>query len=178
MKNGNLESPATRVFTDLWENRLKGRAIEYDGDYPKHEFLQWLVGEVGVVLHGSNHRDLEILKPERATGDRAEQALNAVYATENGAEAIFFAILDREAFRVARGGNFTTIPSEQTYAVSRQVLERKPWSDGCVYILNRASFRHVGYWVCHEPVAPVAYLNLKPQDFPYLDAVTVDEQRD
>jgi len=129
------------------------------------------------ALHGSNHLNLEVLEPKQATGDPAEQSLNAVYATANGAEAIFFAVLDRGAFRIAGGGGFTTVPSEHTYAVSREVLERQPWADGCVYILDRASFSEVGYWICDKPAIPVAKLNVTPQDFPYLDVVKVDESR-
>ena len=133
----SLKSSSTDTFLELWKSRLTRRVIEYNCAHPKHEFLQWLVAEFGVVLHGSNHRDLEVLVPQKATGDPPEQSLNAVYATTDGAEAIFFAVLDRGAFRVAGGGSFTTIPPEQTYAVSREVLERKPWGNGCVYIFER-----------------------------------------
>ena len=59
---------------------------------------------------------------------------------------------------IVGGGNVTTIPDKQSYAVSREVLEFEPWADGCIYILDRIGFEKRGYWVCDTSATPVAAL--------------------
>ena len=47
----------------------QGSEIEYYCEYPKHEFLTYLVQRKGLLLHGSNFPDIKLLIPIRVTKD-------------------------------------------------------------------------------------------------------------
>lgn len=162
------ESNPSESFDRLWNLIVSNQEplTDYDHDRPKHTFLQYLVDRHNMILHGSNNSNLQSLRPFRAGGVAAEQALSAIYATDSAPEAIFFAVLDR-----SKVGSFSSDTYGSDYVVDK-FTSTEPWRDGVVYILSREPFEKAGgYWVSQEPVIPQGAVTVSPEDFPYLAEV-------
>ena len=161
-----------------------GALVDYCCDYPKADFLRYLVAHKDVLLHGSNRTDIDILLPRRQS-DFYGRTMTAVFASGDGVWPIFFAILDDSRFRGSmRNGCFVTAdgkgPDQRFYffSINREMLEQRPWTDGMVYVLPRAPFRQTSRgavrfdeWASEEPVQPLARLPVSPEDFPFLPNV-------
>jgi hypothetical protein len=161
--------------------------IEYTCEFPKHEFLNYLVERRNLLLHGSNARNIELLKPIRKSWDiRQCGNVSGVYATSDGIWAIFYAIISREndlgsfingGFRMK--GADSVDRKFYHFAMDIRLVNKQPWKGGAVYLLPRESFVRLqdpsGYaldeWASVQPVAPLAWLPVSPQDFPLLDKV-------
>ena len=171
----NLGVAQTKVFDQFWrrlQDSSSGNFIRYDCDYPKHEFLQYLVEKYECVLHGSNFFETEILKPRKATGLGPSKELNAIYASTSTMVVIFVAILHRSNVKwFAVNGS--------VYALDPVSPSGVPWTEGCVYILDRTSFelRH-GNWVSDQPIVPLGKLEVFPEDFPLLDKVRIQTRKE
>ena len=167
-KNRIHPNCAVQTFETIWQSVLVDQNIIIDTDVvePIYDFLQYVIDEHNLVLHGSNISNIATLSPVQAGGVEADQALAAVYATDSAPEAIFFAILDRP-----KVGSF----SSETYGTQYQVdkfTAADPWRNGTVYLLPRDKFNKIGgYWVCDQPISPKFAINVGPTDFPYLDQV-------
>ncbi len=159
------------------------RVIVYDSAYPKHEFLEFLIKEKGLLLHGSNHPDIHELEPRQAN-DRAKVTGNqlGVYAVDNHILPLFFAIKDRERFFGRSESGYVRDEkgdiAKYLFRVEKEVLAQQPWSSGVVYILSKESFeqqhengRSTGEWVSPRAVKPCAVLSVSPDDFPYLSEI-------
>lgn len=157
--------------------------IEYDLPYPKEEFLKFLVEEKNVLLHGSPNADLEILEPRRAN-DAAKESGNkeAVYAVTDPVLAIFHAIQDREkidgAVESETRDNSETGEQEYKFSMPKRSLESEPWKTGMIYIFNKDDFKPEedggelsGEWTSEEEVKSIAKIEVRPDDFSYIDEV-------
>lgn len=158
-----------------------GSAIRYDLPYPKHEFLQYLVENDDVILHGSNRSDVTHLEPQRQTTFLG-RATSAVFATPDAIWCLFFAIVNSRGFtgskrngclRVALLGD--RVRKFYWFSLSEPMLRRdKAFCDGSVYVLPRATFTPGDIpdeWMSEEPVLPLARLAVTPHDFPFLDMI-------
>jgi hypothetical protein len=140
--------------------------------YPVHELLTHLVEEHGLLLHGSNRADLELLEPQRARDWATE--LRAVVACDDGIWPIFYAVVARD--RV--DGVFTAclhVGRRRLYAFALGGEAAAPgsWTSGVVYALPRAGFRREWgrEWVSAAPVRPLLRVPVTPDDFPLRETV-------
>ena len=155
----------------------KRRAFERGvvDEFPKHEYLRWLVATADppVLLHGSA-MDIDVFEPREQT-DWDGRATRAVFATSDGIWPIYFAIADRRRVASLRNGCLPTLQgSRYWFSVEPLPGATEVWRDGYVYVLPRAPFRqHVlgSEWASPVPVAPLARVPVRPQDFPFLDRV-------
>ena len=150
----------------------------------KEALLQSLVTERGVLLHGSNETDLEILRPQPAN-DAAKRSgnKNAVYAVDDAVLAIFYAIQDRSridgVIRSAVKANRETGEREYSFGMPRAVLQSEPWRTGAVYVVDSRAFvqckndagRTVREWASEQPVRVLSKLIVGPDDFRFLNHV-------
>ncbi len=183
------------AFDALWEETLATdpeHPLEYALPYPRHEFLRYLTGEKGLLLHGSNQPEIARFEPRRQT-DFFGRVTEAVFAASDGIWPIFFAIVDQQAYRGAlRNGCFQVPRPDGTtrrvyhFSLNREALARGPWTNGMVYVLPRGPFRRVDEasgdflqeWLCPHPVAPLARIPVGPEDFPFLEQVQGDDGDD
>ena len=184
----NIEAEKAEVFEKMWrELPEEGGFIEFEGDFPKHEFLEYLVENKNVVLHGTP-LDLNELEPRQAN-DKAKKFGNllGVYATQDSVVPIFHAIRDKRKYQgssqsgttESRDENGNLLSKKYHFAMSKDALEKAPWSEGTVYILPKEKFEQgkndrgesSNEFVSMEPVKPKAKLRVSPQDFPYLDTI-------
>lgn len=178
------------AFESIYQAALNGpgnTVIDYDGAYPKHEFLSYLVEHKDILLHGSYTWDIDVLKPIRKSTDRRRcGSLNGVYACSDGIWPIFFAVLDRtnRAGLISNGcywieGEGGLAKKFYYFAIDSEWLESMPWREGTIYIVPRQGFERLrdpaGFlleeWLNSEVVQPLARLQVLPGDFPFLKEV-------
>ncbi len=162
-----------------------GRNMDYDCEYPKSEFLRYLVAHKPVLLHGSNSQSIETLLPKQQT-DCNGRRMTAVFATGDGVWPIFFAVLDQAGYSGSlRNGCFVVTDHNCVerrfyfFSINAEMRRRRPWTDGIVYVLPRGSFAPTSRgtirfdeWASPDPVLPLARLPVSPSDFPFLHTVT------
>jgi hypothetical protein len=168
-----------------------GALLDYSCDYPKADFLRYLVSHKDLLLHGSNSADIDMLLPRKQT-DFNGRPMKAVFASGDGVWPMFFAILDHERFRGSmRNGCFVTAdgkgPDRRFYffSINQEMLQQRPWTDGVVYVLPRASFKQTSRgavrfdeWASEEPVQPLARVPVSPADFPFLPNVAGHDEKE
>jgi hypothetical protein len=145
--------------------------------FPAHELLTHLVERHGLLLHGSNHTELDVLET-RPAHDFGTQ-LEVVAATDDGIWPLFYAVIARE--RVA--GVFTAcLHLGRRRGLRRFYMfrvfgadphEDATWTHGVVYAVPRDEFwREWGNeWLRSTEVRPVLRVLVRPSDFPLRDVV-------
>lgn len=179
-----------KVFDQIWNDALTNRKefIDYQAPYPKKEFLEYLVTHNKVLLHGSNWSGLTPLEPRQANcRSKKFGNLNAVYATQDAVLPLFHAIRDSKRFTGRSASGYTDsvdgasgkMMRTYNFNAEERVLALHPWSDGVVYILPRDLFEQgeddrgelIDEFVSRTPVQPITRLQIRPEDFPYLNDV-------
>lgn len=160
-------------------------------DAPKWQFLSYLCPAKELVLHGSQNQMIGEVEPRQALDVRAFSAQEAIYATTDGIWAMYFAIVDRENFRLSLFNSCLHIrlSPEQVlgplyfFSITQSARAQNPWRAGAVYILPREHFTQEApqqmmgaeitfpHWVSALPAKPVARLRVEPYDFPFLAQV-------
>jgi hypothetical protein len=158
--------------------RAEGGVIDASSTaFPAHELLTHLVERHGLLLHGTNHTELDVIEPRpgRDFGTHVE----AVAAADDGIWPLFYAVVARE--RV--DGVFTACmhlgrrPSLRRFYAFRvfgaDPYEETTWTQGAVYAVPRSGFwREWGNeWLRTSQVTPVLRVLVGPSDFPLRHAV-------
>ncbi len=124
-----------RLF-NAWLLRRAEQPIEYDLPYPKVDFLNYLCDWRGLVAHGSNRPDLETLEPIRSSRDVTEFGnRQQIFASPDAVWAMWFAILDKEKYRVTRNGciaigSGTRREKYYHFELERELEDRFPFNEG------------------------------------------------
>lgn len=161
----------------------QGGLIAYDAPYPKHRFIQYVSETKNVVLHGSNQKQIEEFEPRQQTLYNGVMT-KSVFATKDGVWPLFYAVLDKSKIAMNfRNGSIRAKNGRSRYhfySLDRETAEKKPWTTGMLYFLPGESFAESGHgliefeeWVSAEPVKPLAKMEVGPQDFYFIDKVTI-----
>lgn len=190
----DISEQAASAFADLFnEAQAQGPAAEitYRLPYPKYLFMEYLADRHGLMLHGSNNRELDLLKPIRFSDDSREFGNQAaIYATQDPLWALFFAVLDRNAITgsinngaIRLNGDDGSVLRRYFFTIEAESLRKSPWIPGAIYILPRlnaepdpdhANLRYgqytleVSHWLFRGEVRPLAKLMVEPEDFPFV----------
>jgi hypothetical protein len=179
-----MECEFALCFEAFLTQRERSLYIDYKLQYAKEDFLRFLVRNFGYLLHGSP-RDLDVLFPQPAN-DNAKSFgnANAVYAVNDPAVAIFFAIFDRQRFN-CRTVSSKCDSSGRTVSYKFQlpgaVIKMNPWGSGVVHIISSDRFEQgrsdnggalLSEWRSPENVAVWAKLPVTPSDFRFLQDVS------
>jgi hypothetical protein len=186
----SFDEAKSRTFDELWETTLakgQGSEIEYYCEYPKHEFLTYLVQRKGLLLHGSNFPDIKLLIPIRVTKDTTSYGNHdAVYACPDGIWVMFFAIVNRNLPKTSfvsscrrAAGSDGRSKKFYFFSIHEDVPKSRRWTQGMVYVLPSDSFRQlfderacpVEEWASTLPVPALAKLPVSVHDFPFLNSV-------
>jgi hypothetical protein len=187
---------AMRAFEDCLaaaQSAGSGALIDYRLPYPKAEFLCAVCDHLGYVAHGSKQDNLQVLLPIRNSSDTCEFGRRQVaFASPDAMWALWFAILDKRRMggQTRNGCLRVSILNRQThklyfFAVPNHVLiDGGPFSEGTIYLLPAEPFQEqdktwnlgvarvsIEQWGSRQPVAPIARLHVRPEDFPYLSKV-------
>ena len=193
----DISEQAASAFAELFsaaQARGPASVIEYKLPYPKYLFLEYLADRHGLMLHGSNNRDLDLLKPVRFSNDSREFGNQAaIYATQDPLWALFFAVLDRNAIRgsinngaIRLNGDDGSVLRRYFFTIEAESLRKSPWTPGAMYILPGAGaepdpdfmhFRYgqytldISHWLYRGEVQPLAKLMVEPDDFPFVNTI-------
>jgi hypothetical protein len=144
--------------------------------FPAHELLTHLVLHHGLLLHGTNSPDLEVLEPRPARDFGTY--VDAVAAADDGIWPIFYAVVARDRVE----GVFTAClhldrpPRRRRFYMFRvfgaDPHDETTWTSGAVYAVARDGFRREwgNEWLAGNEVAPVLRVLVQPSDFPLRDA--------
>ena len=185
------DEPKLQAFEGLYERTIasgQGSEIEYDLSYPKHEFLRFLVEFKGLLMHGSNNADIDVMNPVRFSTDAgAPGNVSGVYAAKDHLQPMFFAIVNRrrcfgltngfvdrkEDGAFAGGEEEVGVHSRFYYlSIDYKGLLRDPWCRGTVYILPPETFTFWGgQYTSRVPVKPLMKTVIHPEDHPFLSEI-------
>lgn len=154
---------------------------------PRLDFLRRLAETRDVVFHGSPRDDLQELSTERRSGDATAWGnQQAVYASTDPVWAIYFACLRRDrGWTGTRNGSLgqaggPLYPRRYFFLHNRGSASPDRFGPGSLYLLSPTSFVSdeplagaidTAHFVSHEPVRPLARLDVTPDDFPFGDRV-------
>jgi len=94
----HLSTQMAAEFDALLAAAAPGDRIEYCLPYPKWQFLSYLCKSHGLMMHGSQTQGIAVVELRQAQDVKAFSAQQAIYATDDGIFAMFFAIVDRKNF--------------------------------------------------------------------------------
>jgi len=182
-------------FDKIYQEALirPGNMIEFEGDYTKREFLEYIVKNHDVILHGSNNQGILELEPRQANDTKKISGNRiGVYGTQDEVLPMFHAIKDDKKFhgvaiagyRSIRNKKGDVIKKEYNFEIGPEMTIAQPWSDGIVYVLPKNSFEQgtdnsgklVNEWMSKTPVRPIAKLKIEPGEFPYINNIKTIEQ--
>jgi hypothetical protein len=153
---------------------------EYFLSIPKYKFLSYITQNHSILLHGSNNPAITLFEPRDQTLYNGIMT-KAVFATKDPIWPIFYAVFNRGALKGSiRNGAFTTNGKDRFhfYSLNKQTLEGAPWTTGTIYILPIDSFKHISKgiiqfdeWISEVPLAPIAKLQVTPNDFYFINKV-------
>lgn len=182
---------ATRAEFDrlLDEALLAGpdNFIDYRLAAPKWQFLCHAADRGGIVLHGTGNPDITIFEPRQSNDVGEFGNRSAIYAASDGLWPMYFAILDRDRYDIGLVNACIRITglegSYYYFSITASVLEKQPWRNGIIYLLPGESFElqppiiadgqeiKIAQVASLIPVRPAAKLMVRPEDFPFLQAI-------
>jgi hypothetical protein len=195
-----VEPAAETAYRALLDQALGagGGPVEPPAGVSLADWVGWASRQQVVLFHGTGDGTIAEFAPRRTSYELRDQASRgnrgAVYATDDGWWAMWFAILDRDRVRGStRNGVevFTSADGRRLpvyfFSLDHRTLADRPWRDGWLYLLPRAGFEQLGVvpggppsheWCLPAPVAPLARLRVTPDDFPFLAAVSGHDDGD
>jgi hypothetical protein len=168
-----------------------GPEIAYTLPFPKWQFLCHVAEQHDIALHGSGNPDISLFEPRQSNDLNDFGNQKAVYAAADGIWSMFFAIADRDRFKMSVTNACIRVKDETGsvagpfyfFSVSDFALPSGPWRTGTVYLLPRQTFSLqppfvvgpaevlVAQLASFVPVQPLARLTVEPADFPFLEQV-------
>ena len=180
-----VDPEAEAGFAAAADALLAGEAIAVPE--PRLDFLRWLAQNRPVAFHGSPRDDLHELSTERQSRDATAWGnQQAVYASTDPVWAIYFACLRRnEGWTGTKNGSMgqaggPLYPRRYFFLHNRGSASPDRLGPGSLYLLSPSSFVadepladaiDTAHLVSHEPVKPLARLDVTPDDFPFADRI-------
>ncbi|WP_096186502.1 hypothetical protein [Evansella halocellulosilytica] len=184
----SLSKKAVEGFDAIYEKSVlngDGNFIKYESDYPKDLFLNYIIEQKGVLVHGSNNPSISSFEPRPSTLFNGKP-VHAVFAASDGIWSLFFAVINRKEYQGSLRNMCFTIPTKKGfkryyYFSLEKEYYGKRWTDGTIYILPKKAFKQGGVkneWICETNVEPLAKLSVTPNDFPFLHQVSLHRATD
>ncbi len=190
-----LDAATITAFERLYADHVadgRGGAIPYDLAAPRWQFLCYLADTKRVVLHGSGNPDIAEFEPRQSNDTEEFGNRRAIYAARDGLWPMYFALVDRERYRMGLMNSCIRVIAPPELAGSyyffsvggtASELPAAPWRSGAVYVLPDATFEQQtmpqrdGLTMESTQVAslvvvrPLAKLAITPADFPFLHQI-------
>jgi hypothetical protein len=164
---------------------LRGRAVQ------PWVFLCGLGERRTIAFHGTGDSEIELFEPRQPIDFAPFGDQKAVFATSDPIWAMFYAVVDRGRFPITLANGCIMLLDAKDrfgaphyfFSISRSVLPLQPWRTGHVYFLPADTFvaqppdmfagqaARVPQLASPTAVAPVARLEVAPDDFPFLGAI-------
>jgi len=139
-KKESLEMGCEKLFNALHPDTFLG----FNKKFSKKEFLDWVIANKNIVLHGSNNQYISTFEPRLANCNSKEYGnQKGIYATEDTILPMFYAIKDKDRFDgIADSGRYENDNKEKGYhfSISKDMIDKKPWSSGAIYLFDKSNF--------------------------------------
>jgi hypothetical protein len=178
-----------QAFNRMYDAAIEGEvAIEYNCRFPKYRFIQYISETRNVLLHGSNHKQIEVFEPRQQTLYDG-QLTEAVFATKDGIWPVFYAILNKsKVINNFRNGSIRHVKSNRNYhfySIDQASDYQDCWLSGAIYFLPDKTFtgttgRAISFneWTSVVAVRPITKLEVDPSDFYYLHHVSTHNYKE
>jgi hypothetical protein len=161
---------------------LQGRAVE------PWVFLCGLAERRTIAFHGTGDPAIELFEPRQPIDFAPFGDQKAVFATSDPVWAMFYAVVDRDRLPITIANGCIVLDGEGQlphyfFSISQGHLPQRPWRTGHLYFLPAEGFveqpadmfagrpARVPQLASPVEVAPVARLEVGPDDFPFLAAI-------
>jgi hypothetical protein len=187
-----VDPKAEARFAAVADELLAGEPVAIPE--PRLDFLRWLAENRPVVFHGSPRADLRELSTERQSRDTTAWGnQQAVYASSDPVWAIYFACLRRDgSFAGTRNGSLgraggPLYPRHYFFLHNRGSAAPDRFGAGSLYLLSPRTFVadepfpggiDTAHLVSHEPVRPLARIDVTPADFPFRNRIRYFRDRE
>lgn len=190
---GPIDPERRQAFDMLFDSALANATLSpigYNLPYPIADFLNYLCDWRGVVAHGSQLNDLEVLEPVRYSHDDNEFGnRQQIFCSPDANWAMWFAILDKNKYGGTRNGCVRVGLGAQRvkyyhFELPTSTKNDPPFANGTIYLAQASDFpdhrpyplldwfnAEVEEWGSIHPVKPLTKIRVTPQDFPYFDKV-------
>ncbi|PYZ96414.1 hypothetical protein CR205_11870 [Alteribacter lacisalsi] len=184
----NLTTGELKEFEQIYEAHIagvNGEHFTYQSEVPLYRFLNYVLEQKNVVVHGSNSSTIREFEPRDSTLFTGKP-VSAVFASTDGVWSLFFAVKKRAGYTGSLRNLCLTVPGKRGirryyyFSVNRDQL-KDCWTDGMIYFLPKDTFRPGGIrdeWVSEEPVKPLAAVQVSPADFPLIEQVRHHSEAD
>lgn len=180
-----LSDQAIEAFDQMFIEYISsgdGSVFTYNSRYPLYMFLNYMIENKGVLVHGSNHSSISKFEPRNSTLFNGKP-VKAVFASSDGVWSLFFAVLKREGYLGSIRNLCLSVATnkgkKRYYYFSVNNIDPNRWTNGTIYFFTKSHFKQGGIrdeWVCEKELEPLARLTVTPSDFPFLDKVRIHRE--
>lgn len=156
----------------------------YNGNYPLYMFLNYVLENKDIVIHGSNNSMICNFKPRNSSLFNGKP-IKAVFASTDGIWSLFFAVQQRKDYVGSIRNLCLSVTShkgkKRYYYFSTNHMMPNRWTNGTIYFFPKRLFKQGGIgdeWVSENEVKPLAQLTVTPDDFPFLQKVSMHKESD
>ncbi|WP_256762166.1 hypothetical protein [Cohnella sp. WQ 127256] len=186
--NSPFSSEENTEFEDMYIKSIQNTGIiNYQSEFPKYRFIDYLIQEKSFVAHGSNNKDIELFETRKQTLYNGE-FVNAIFATKDGIWSIFYATLDRsKVVNNFRNACLKTLKNKKYYffSLTKKTLDKDPWTSGMIYLLSSELFEqtnktrvHFDEWISKQEIKPVLRLDVSKDDFEYINKISTHKSKE
>ncbi|GAB2547796.1 hypothetical protein [Gracilibacillus alcaliphilus] len=155
-------------FEKAYHQLQTGESESYQGAYPLHFFLYYIIENKNCLVHGSKQPNIGMFEPREQTLANGTP-VTAIFASSDGLWSLFFAVINRTAYKGTLKNLCVLTEKKRYYYFSlNRDWSGELWSEGTIYILPRAAFIQGGSkaeWIAEQPLPPIAKLKVTPDDF-------------
>ncbi|SES62493.1 hypothetical protein SAMN05216389_101114 [Oceanobacillus limi] len=159
-----------------------GSIFTYNSRYPLYMFLNYVIENKGVLIHGSNNSSINKFEPRNSSLFNGKP-IKAVFASSDGIWSLFFAVQNRKGYIGSIRNMCLSVTTnkgkKRYYYFSTNNIAPNSWTNGTIYFFTKNLFKQGGIrdeWVCERELEPLARLTVTPSDFPFLDKVRVHRE--
>lgn len=181
-----LPEEAINEFDEMYQKYIEagdGSYIPFQSKYPLFLFLNYVIENKNVLVHGSNNAFINDFEPRNSSLFNGKP-IKAVFASTDGVWSLFFSVKNREGYVGSIRNLCLTVPTNKGikryyyFSVNNDVVGNS-WTAGTIYFFPKHHFRQGGIrdeWVSEEKIRPLAKLSVTPNDFPFLDKVSIHRE--
>ncbi|MUK88901.1 hypothetical protein GMD78_10900 [Ornithinibacillus sp. L9] len=173
-------------FESLYEQYVSsgnGELIPYDLPDPKYIFLNYLIENKNIVVHGSNNPNINIFEPRDQTLFNGKK-VTAVFAASDSIWSMFFAVINRSQYEGSLRNACLTADTKKGvkryyYFSLNKDYHGKRWTNGMIYLFDKDGFQQGGAkneWISEKEVKPIAKIPVEPSDFIFKDSIKLHDE--
>jgi hypothetical protein len=183
-----LSKQAIQEFDEVFTKHIAsgdGSVFSFSSKYPLYLFLNYVIENKDIVVHGSNDSTISKFEPRKNSLFNGKP-IEAVFASSDGVWSLFFSVLNRKHDVGSIRNLCLSLPTKKGvkryyYFSTTNHVALNPWTDGTIYFFPKTLFKQGGIkdeWVSETGIKPLAKLNVKPSDFPFKAQVRFHKETD